>query len=445
MNGSIVRTDEDFVNRSQDESTNSDTDEFFDAADSELFVTEVVVSNRRQPTNVRRGARCPVQDLSLQQTGEQLYAPYLQRPFPLTDDVAAERGLMLYRQSSLTNTWQRLEVAHRILKPKLLSDMQSFKAANPGATFHDFVTWYGNPSDPLCVDETVSKQPNTKDGRADAKRTLDLTREFWVSTWEEAEPIPATEQGPLFDAESTVEMSLDYLENIHPASLLSQVAAVNLASAYFALVASAGVTLHVGVVSASLLHLRETIEYALCLLSADATNAIGSLLCNNKEKKSHQSMDHIGSKERASSSDIIMTSVEALAACSAACEALGSSEVIVSRAASLLHKMTQQYEVVDRILRSPEGTQIKVGDYAAQETLLHTIHARQKQIPVLDDVNTKLQPAMREYILRNLDDDNPCQLSVRYNDEGIKVCNLTADVHDGSTGIVLALAMTSRQ
>ena len=50
----------------------------------------------------------------------------------------------------------RIAIAQRLQKPKLLSDMSSFKAANHGAVFEDFIQWYGNPENPL-----VSAQGDT--------------------------------------------------------------------------------------------------------------------------------------------------------------------------------------------------------------------------------------------------------------------------------------------
>lgn len=92
----------------------------------------------------RKGARCPVLGASLSKTGDQLYAPYLQRPYPLTDDVIAQRQIMMRRQKGAkasATIKQRIEIAQRLQRPKLLSDMQAFKAANPGAVFQDFVGW----------------------------------------------------------------------------------------------------------------------------------------------------------------------------------------------------------------------------------------------------------------------------------------------------------------
>jgi len=98
----------------------------------------------------RKGARCWVPGSRLVQTGAELHAPYLQRPYPLTDDVIAERYDMLTRHYEPSRTskhglHRRLELSYRLQKPKLLSDMNAFKAANPGAIFQDFINWYGNP------------------------------------------------------------------------------------------------------------------------------------------------------------------------------------------------------------------------------------------------------------------------------------------------------------
>jgi hypothetical protein len=92
----------------------------------------------------REGARCPVLNASLLVTGDQVYAPYLQRPSPLTDDMIAQRQMMLAQlqgSKASATVRQRLEITQRLQRPKLLSDMQAFKAANPGAVFQDFISW----------------------------------------------------------------------------------------------------------------------------------------------------------------------------------------------------------------------------------------------------------------------------------------------------------------
>jgi Rab3 GTPase-activating protein catalytic subunit len=139
--GSIIDKlpDEPFSRREGDDSTYRTTKSmYFDADEGSMFS-----ASSEKPTG-RRGARCPVHGVNLVKTGDQVYAPYLQRPFPLTDDLIAQRQMMMQRQKgakSSSTLRQRIEIAQRLQRPKLLSDMQAFKAANPGAVFQDFVSW----------------------------------------------------------------------------------------------------------------------------------------------------------------------------------------------------------------------------------------------------------------------------------------------------------------
>ena len=229
-----------------EESVLDGSEEFVDAmSESEYFDQATRGASRKdQNQPARKGARCPVPGASLVQTGDQLYAPYFQRPYPLTDDVIAERHMMLSRhydssKASQHGVHKRLEISYRLQKPKLLSDMCAFKAANPGAIFQDFCTWYGNPGNPLddysdkrnrqiagaTIGDLLLSRAATEsvavklDKAAEAIQMLNETREFWSRTWEEASPIPASEQKLLFDVSSTVEMALDFMENMHPGRL----------------------------------------------------------------------------------------------------------------------------------------------------------------------------------------------------------------------------------
>ena len=365
----------------------------------------------------RRGARCPVQDVSLVASGDQLYAPYLQRSDPLTDDIILERRMMLSNARSPTSkkikVSDRIEIAHRLQKPKLLSDMRAFQAANPGAVFTDFVNWYGNPGNPLddYADETfTTKGANEQsldprqfstavklDNASEAIQILTAMRDFWSATWDEATPCPAAEQEPLFDAFTTVEMILDSLETMHPASLVNQILAVNLSLAYFTLMASAGDTLHIGMVTSSLKDLRKATERALLLLSRDVTYGTSSRL-NVPE-------DHLERLPR-------HASLEAIRACDTACNALSLAEASIVRAMSILHKFPRQYELGQNMLRRADGEPIVLESPEGRSGILHAIHKQQ------DTDATHPVPSLREYILRNTDDENPCQLCVRFGDRG---------------------------
>ncbi len=71
----------------------------------------------------------------------------------MTDEEEEKQKKLMASKSSRNeekvSIQSRIAISQRLQKPKLLSDMSSFKAANPDAIFEDFVLWYGNPENPL--------------------------------------------------------------------------------------------------------------------------------------------------------------------------------------------------------------------------------------------------------------------------------------------------------
>jgi len=405
---------------------------YFDAAEAGSifsmkhgFVTLDTVMNvadlKRRP-----GARCPVQQVTLSGTGDQLYAPYIQRPCPLTDDMVMERKFMLaseQREGELRKTVleSRLRLAHRFQQPKLISDMSAFKAANPSASLEDFTRWYGNPANPLDdYDELIPDDTTVTgayyesaakklDRASEAMKVLVAVRDFWASSWEQAPAISAAEQKPLFDYTSTVEIAIDYLEQLHPASLLNQVIAVNLSSAYFALLTSAEDALNIGIVKSAMDTLRRKIDRALQLLSADAT---GALFQGNF----HDSVSTVTSTANQYISE------ESIFACEEACNALSVSETMLARAVSLLSKFPCQYRLVQDLLKLTDGTTVGLADAMGRKGFLSAVYQQQQKHWESSGPRTHRvadgipQPLLREYVLRNLDNDRPCQLAVRFGD-----------------------------
>jgi Rab3 GTPase-activating protein catalytic subunit len=346
----------------------------------------------------------------------------------------------------------RLEIAQRLQKPKLLSDMSAFKAANPKCTIDDFTRWYGNPGSPLddyndgIIGEEFSVQSAYQESAAhkldkasEAMRVLVSTRDFWGKTWEEAKPIPAAEQPPLFDYSTTVEMVLDYLEQLHPANLMNQVMAVNLSSAYFTLASSAKGTMKIGIVQLSMKRLRQKIEKALNLLSRDATGGLSQLADNGSSA--------------ASTTSSLFASVEAICACEDACNALSVTETMVARATSLLHKFPGQYKLISDLLRFNDGSTLALIDPAGKASFLNLVYEqqqrrRQKQThsnrhnvkdnddPSKDNLP---DPLLREYVFRNLDDENPCQLAVRFGDDSTNLSENGESNNGNEGGVLLAL------
>jgi hypothetical protein len=107
---------------------------------------------------------------------------------------------------------------------------------------------------------------------------------------------------------------------------------------------------------------------------------------------------------------------------------------MVARATSLLKKFPSQFSLVQDLLRLTDGTTIALTDEKGRSSFLDAIHKQQKQHSTFANLESIPKPVLREYVLRNLDDDNPCQLSVRFGDEGAYL-----DRVDNEGGVLLAL------
>ncbi|GKY96293.1 hypothetical protein MPSEU_000589000 [Mayamaea pseudoterrestris] len=380
-------------------SGDSDNEEFFDAFEGEHDLT---ISNDKNGSVTQKSS-----SVSRLTSAKPFREPILQRAYPLTDDVISERKIMIAKQDSGFTTdlsSQKLELIHRFQRPKLLSDMQAFKASNPDVVFDDFVAWYGGPADPLpeyrddeplsASSRSISRRRSSRansmmetaeelDKAADSIRALNATRVFWQETWNAAEPRTVADQEPLFDAVVMAEMALDYLDTIHPANLLCQIMAANLNAAYFALVSSAGVAMQIGAVSRVLQELRETSETVIKLLSSDVLAA--ATASRSRSKRSLPTS---------------IASIDTLASCERACALVGESEVIVSRAISLLNKLPGQFDLIENLLRNPEGSWVSVTPETSRNAVLHAMASQ--------------QPEAREYMIRGQDPLSPCQLCVSY-------------------------------
>ena len=306
-----------------------------------------------------------------------------------------------------TTTTRRLEIVHRLKHPKLKSDMSAFQAANPGASYRDFCSWYGDPSNPLQDFSTAQSQDlrlglKSMEGApasveaAEGKRAIQLTQKFWRDTWEEACPTPAADQNPLFDAMNTSEITLDYLETLHPASLVCQILAINLGSAYYTLSSSTGDAKNVDVVRRSLRRLRDHTDVALQLLALDATTGTGAF-------------------SKSSEGDFFVASSETITACERVCNAIGETELLLSRAKSMLEKLPGQHDLVQKILTSAPGIRVKLASRDCRLRILREVALQQSDD---EDHNPRIppSPSIREYVIRNTDDSLPSQLWVRYGE-----------------------------
>lgn len=118
------------------------------------------------PETEENGRLKQLDDLMLLHSpSEPLYIPITQELGPKTED-----------QLLTENLSEQTECA-------LLSDMESFKAANLKGTFEDFIRWH-SPRD--WIDGALSPR-------------MELPGNSWLVMWDKADPIPARKQKKLFD------------------------------------------------------------------------------------------------------------------------------------------------------------------------------------------------------------------------------------------------------
>ncbi|KAK7316777.1 hypothetical protein RJT34_00493 [Clitoria ternatea] len=164
---------------------------------------------------LRLGADCPSGDLMLLETGEPAYSPVTQEGPLLTEDLIKETEEFVLRTGSVGAGCSQL-----------LSDMQAFKAANPGCILEDFVRWYSPPD--WTESEGSAEDGDFFDGgeslSTKGQLSLRMQKEgnLWRELWETSKPVPAVKQTPLFDEDLAVEGVLDAFEDIQPCELFGQ-------------------------------------------------------------------------------------------------------------------------------------------------------------------------------------------------------------------------------
>ena len=70
---------------------------------------------------------------------EPLFIPLTQESTPMTEDMLGEHANVLVNLGCSSDA---ALLRAKIQRASLLSDMESFKAANPGCVLEDFVRWY---------------------------------------------------------------------------------------------------------------------------------------------------------------------------------------------------------------------------------------------------------------------------------------------------------------
>jgi hypothetical protein len=420
-----------------------------DKNSDESFSSEMEIEGDRLQKSVRRGARFPVVSLFLS-NGNQIYEPYLQNKSPVTSHSLLHRRFLAAMEFRISNgdaADANIKIRKFFQYPILRSDMQAFKAANPGCIFNDFVRWYGSPAEPLetlnnqdngditamegniCVfDEEqlfenalrrhFSRGPKHSDNSIESKLSADSVMElesFWKQIWEDAKPVPAFEQDlKLFDAVQEVEKVIHSLENLSPIQLMNYVLEINFTTAYELLYVRAGDALKVKFIEMMLSRLAEKTRTALLQLKEDSFFFTLGL-------------EHPRSSSYLTGEKILLPIT--LKTCESLCNAIGEVELILSRASSLLHKFPDQYDLVHHLLTLGAGEefQLTMNDREGQLSTFQSI--QEGILGLLRDPSEMLEesssnseeavnlldatlplPVSREFVLCNSNDSQPCRL-----------------------------------
>ncbi|KYM94324.1 PREDICTED: rab3 GTPase-activating protein catalytic subunit isoform X1 [Cyphomyrmex costatus] len=215
MNCCITRkkTREENAHRSQsieidDVDETESEDEFFECTSEELTSEEVSSTKSQLKAkhllwNKPSGRLAKHSLLRLIQTGDPLYLPITQDPVPKTEDQLEEDAQVMMQ---LGTDKYASEMRARMMSASLLSDMESFKAANPGAVLEDFIRWY-SPRD-WIDDEGIDEWGQ---GKGHLSQRMMIPDNPWSTTWASAQPVPAHRQKRLFDDTREAEKALHYL------------------------------------------------------------------------------------------------------------------------------------------------------------------------------------------------------------------------------------------
>ncbi|XWS51841.1 hypothetical protein CRYUN_Cryun11dG0017200 [Craigia yunnanensis] len=157
---------------------------------------------------LRLGANQLTDNLTMLETGEPIYSPITQEGPLLTEDLIRETEELVLRTGSVGAGCSQL-----------LSDIQAFKAANPGCILEDFVRWHSPPD---WTETEPSDEVKSLVTRGQLSSRMQKEGNLWRELWETARPLPAIRQTPLFDEDLAVEGILNFLEDIPTSELFQQ-------------------------------------------------------------------------------------------------------------------------------------------------------------------------------------------------------------------------------
>ncbi|XP_033842507.1 rab3 GTPase-activating protein catalytic subunit [Periophthalmus magnuspinnatus] len=200
-----AETDKDAAPTTSWESWSDSEDEFYEC------VSDLSESNNseRKPEGRLKQHR----DMRLLHTHQPLYIPVTQEPSPLTEDMLEQQSEVL---SKLGTSAEGAHLRARMQSACLLSDMEAFKAANPGCVLEDFVRWY-SPRDYIS-----EEHPDEGEVRGGLSARMRIPGNMWLEAWDSAKATPARRQRRLFDDTTEAEKVLHHLSLLKPSELVLQ-------------------------------------------------------------------------------------------------------------------------------------------------------------------------------------------------------------------------------
>lgn len=168
-------------------------DEFYDCD------TDEEQENLHAPWNKPEGRLEKLENLTLIDSPESLYIPVTQDPVPKTEDQLEDDAEVMLKLGPGS------ELCTQMMSASLLSDMESFKAANPNGKLEDFIRWY-SPRDWIIE----SDENGEEKGRL-SQRML-IPGNTWQIVWGQAKPVSAKRQRRLFDDTKEAEKVLHFFE-----------------------------------------------------------------------------------------------------------------------------------------------------------------------------------------------------------------------------------------
>ncbi|PHT62932.1 hypothetical protein T459_33219 [Capsicum annuum] len=174
----------------------------------------VKLSDPKDSTCIRRGSSGVVGSMMLLKSCQNMHAPFTQDPPLMTEDMHEER------LQAIEALGESFKFSAQLEKDILSSDMSAFRAANPDAVFEDFIRWH-SPRD-WETDDSMEKSTNDWPPRGKLSERMSERANSWRKIWNEAPPLPASEQKPLLDPNQEGEKALHYLETLRPYELLGQ-------------------------------------------------------------------------------------------------------------------------------------------------------------------------------------------------------------------------------